>query len=40
MLQEGFLISEISDLLGMSEQDIRRLSAEIARQRRKFDGEM
>ncbi len=39
MLQEGFLLPEIADLLGMSERDIRRMSAEIARQRRAFDGE-
>ena len=40
MLQEGFLIAEIADLLGMDERDVRRMSAEIARQRRKLDKEM
>lgn len=39
MLQEGFCIPEITDILGMSEGEVRRMSAEIARQRRKFDGD-
>lgn len=37
MLQEGFRISEIADLLNISEHDVRRMAAEIARQRRKFE---
>lgn len=39
MLREGFRISEIMDLLDISEREVRKLSAEIARRRRKFDGE-
>lgn len=40
MLQEGFRISEIADILDLNEREIRRMSAEIVRQRRKFDGEI
>ena len=39
LLQEGFRISEIADIFDISEGDVRRISAEIAQQRRKFDGE-
>lgn len=38
MLQDGFKISEIADILDVSERDIRHMAFEIARQRRKFDG--
>lgn len=40
MLQDGFKISEIADILDVSERDIRRMACEIAQQRRKFDGEV
>lgn len=40
MLQDGFKISEIADILDVSERDIRHMAFEIARQRRKFDGEV
>lgn len=39
MLQDGFKLSEIADILGSTEQDIRLMACEIARQRRKFDAE-
>ena len=39
MLQVGFKLSEIADILGSTEQDIRLMACEIARQRRKFDAE-
>lgn len=39
MLQDGFTISEIADILGVGERDIRHMACEIVRQRRKFDGE-
>ena len=39
LLQEGFRISEIADIFDISEGDVRRISAEIVQQRRKFDGE-
>lgn len=37
MLQEGFQMTEIEDVLGISEQDLRHLACEIARKKRKFD---
>lgn len=37
MLQEGFRIPEIADILGMSQQDLRRAAGEIAMQKRQFD---
>lgn len=40
MLQDGFRISEIADILNVREQDIRHMAFEIAQQRRKFDGEV
>lgn len=40
MFQESFRISEIADILDLNEREIRRMSAEIVRQRRKFDGEI
>lgn len=40
MLQDGFKISEIADILDVTEQDIRHMACEIAQQRRKFDGEV
>lgn len=40
MLQDGFKISEIADIMNVSEQDIRHTACEIVRQRRKFDGEV
>lgn len=40
MLQDGFKISEIADILNVSEGDIRRMACAIVQQRRKFDGEM
>lgn len=39
MLQDGFRIPEIMEILGTSERDIRLMAREIAQQRRKFDGE-
>lgn len=39
MLQDGFQLSEIADILNVSERDIRLMACEIARQRRKFDAE-
>lgn len=40
MLQDGFKISEISDILNVSERDIRRMACEMIQQRQKFDGEI
>lgn len=40
MLQDGFKISEIADILDVGEGDVRRMACDIARQRREFDGEM
>lgn len=40
MLQDGFKISEIADILDVNERDIRLMACEIARQRRKFDAEV
>ena len=39
MLQDGFKIPEIMDILDISERDVRLMACEIAQQRRKFDGE-
>ena len=39
MLQDGFKISEIVDILNISKQDVRLMACEIARQRRKFETE-
>lgn len=38
MLQNGFRISEIADILNITERDIRHMACEIAQQRRKSDG--
>lgn len=37
MLQEGFLIPEIADILGISQRDLRRAASEIAMRKRQFD---
>lgn len=37
MLQEGFRIPEIADILGMSQRDFRRAASEIAMRKRQFD---
>lgn len=37
MLREGFRISEIADILGMSQRDLRRAASEIALRKRQFD---
>ena len=37
MLQEGFRIPEIADILGMSQRDLRRVAGEIAMRKRQFD---
>lgn len=37
MLQEGFRIPEIADILGMSQRDLRRAAGEIAIRKRQFD---
>lgn len=37
MLREGFRISEIADILGMSQRDLRRAASEIAMRKRQFD---
>lgn len=37
MLQEGFRIPEIADILGMSQRDLRRAAGEIAMRKRQFD---
>ncbi|MBD5168769.1 MAG: hypothetical protein HDT20_01370 [Oscillibacter sp.] len=39
MLQDGFKISEITDILGISERNIRLMALEIAQLRRKFETE-
>ena len=39
MLQDGFKISEITDILGISERNIRLMALEIAQLRRKFEAE-
>lgn len=39
MLQDGFKISEIADILNVGEGDIRHMACEIAQRRRRFDGE-
>lgn len=39
MLQEGFQMTEIEDVLGISEQDLRHMACEIARKKRKFDAD-
>ncbi|MDE6282051.1 MAG: hypothetical protein K2M15_09780, partial [Oscillospiraceae bacterium] len=39
MLRDGFKISEITDILDISEQDLRLMACEIARQRLKFEME-
>lgn len=40
MLQEGFQMTEIEDVLGISEQELRHMACEIARKKRKFDAEI
>ena len=37
MLQEGFRIPEIADILGMSQRDLRRAASKIAMRKRQFD---
>lgn len=37
MLQEGFRIPEIADILGMSQRDLQRAASEIAMRKRQFD---
>lgn len=37
MLQEGFRIPEIADILGMSQRELRRAASEIAIRKRQFD---
>lgn len=38
MLQDGFHISEVADILDVSEDDVRHMSYEIAKRRRAFEG--
>ena len=37
LLQEGFRIPEVADILGISQKDLRRAAGEIALRKRQFD---